>query len=1477
MKLPDIHTVHTKRNHLNLRRIFAAPIITIALVSLLSTSLPFGIDTKTASAADTIFYDFIAQAPYASWGSGAGSLPFPGSDSDSRGFACYRDNAQLEDNSTRTRVLETHPQWTSNGWIMGRYPQLTIPVGAELRVAVGFLKGATGTDGATFEVQFEEGQKRQTILSYRATYDGKIDSITLSLSPLAGRTGHLILRVNAGQSSGQDWAAWAEARIETVAPPAPPAPPDLIVDRIECGPGNKLSVTIKNVGSGALPGGWIAVAEAYFDGAKRGAFDLKHPTSTVGGGIAKPGGSSTYLVAWDIARPVIVRVLVDPTNNITESNEQNNIREQKVEPCEIALPDLVVVDIRQEGNTIRYKIQNVGQGSVANPLGGTTPFCNALFIDGELVAKDCVNIHEMLPGQWIDNPFDYYWEMTPPQHTIKVCADWDQDVNEKNEGNNCLEQTWYMEEKLPDLIIEVIKCDQENSQIGYVVKNIGEEQGKAGHATTLYVDDEEVSHDLVSVDLKSGASYESWFKEYEWPECKAIKVKICADNYNQVTETDEQNNCQEETCECIVDITPPRIISGPTVSQVTQTSVVICWGTDEASDSRTGYDYRSGEYGRVLEDSNLVKEHCLSLTKLAPATTYHFIVESADSSGNKVMSRDLSFETPSLPDVEKPSLSLLIPDTLSGTVPISADTEDNIGVDRVVFFCDGKPVFTDFSAPFEWECDTGVLDEGFHHFETQSFDSAGNMAEVVYEVDVRNRFPVDLSPVHVRIITPEVIPPESRAEVYGEVLIGVEVTHDLGYGIKNITVEVDGEVICEKPYTKGYYMDVGPGLEPIWVVTGYPEPPVYETCVWDAGVEWDSTHIIEVSAQDKHENWGHASMSVIIARPRVEAIPRPSIRVFRDVTRSDNYFEVTLTIENIGDVDISDITIADLNWGFQCINKVFISIGGDGFGPPVPCSVSYSTVAKSSQLGYQYRSLRAGNTLKVRYYVVPILFDPREEPHIPTIGDRFSISYQAGGRTYSEEPRTRWSTSEGPRLAFLGADYLIVTNPSALFTHYDDDYVNKLLATMAELAKEKNGVLGYLPSSGVMNYSVKSRISPGGAWYEKLAPFDYLLIVGESEIVPAWRLSCPGFFMDDTGGIIEISDYLYSDISGDKQPELKVGRIIGSNAEELLTPIQASLDVHKGSRDYDGSDVLLVTGYEGTWEASIKNAEGGRVTLGGKGVTVPVPIVHTEYYTTEHNMLAEALRIKGPDAGGAAFDPNPPMSTFTVEQLAVWLLDSEGVYWALWAIEYEEFTDSEGRQHRWAPAYIGDEEVQQALRIAERIQADREGRGGAYGWTYTYCSTGEEVLRRKALQVKAQTPNKDVILFKGHGGPGSWACVLDDWTTSECPIEPINFGSSRPIVIAFSCLTGNYEDEPGRSIARAFLRNGAGIYIGSTEVSSTGHNEEVTREGFWRGWSRSSRIGDAFFDLQRRKIREGGNWRYFVYEYNLYGDPKFGE
>jgi hypothetical protein len=82
-----------------------------------------------------------------------------------------------------------------------------------------------------------------------------------------------------------------------------------------------------------LPKKWRAAADVYFDDKKMGHIDLGRPTTTTGGGIGRPGGTSTYLVAFVIVKPVTVKVIADSTNDIRESNEGNNIKVKKLKPC----------------------------------------------------------------------------------------------------------------------------------------------------------------------------------------------------------------------------------------------------------------------------------------------------------------------------------------------------------------------------------------------------------------------------------------------------------------------------------------------------------------------------------------------------------------------------------------------------------------------------------------------------------------------------------------------------------------------------------------------------------------------------------------------------------------------------------------------------------------------------------------------------------------------------------------------------------------------------------------------------------------------------------------------------------------------------------------------------------------------------------------------------------------------------------------
>jgi len=185
----------------------------------------------TVASSQTIF-DFVSEAHRAQWFNDKGMrLPFPGSKDDNRGFALILPTAVLEDGRSYTNVLETHPHWQSNGTIEGRY-SLTVPKDAEFQAKVGFLQGAAGTDGVTFEVLW----RGRTLLLQHKAYDQSLKEIKIDLSSYAGQSGEMVLRVNAGDSAGQDWAVWVEPRIarKTIVGTGQPVFVRIVLDSLYC-------------------------------------------------------------------------------------------------------------------------------------------------------------------------------------------------------------------------------------------------------------------------------------------------------------------------------------------------------------------------------------------------------------------------------------------------------------------------------------------------------------------------------------------------------------------------------------------------------------------------------------------------------------------------------------------------------------------------------------------------------------------------------------------------------------------------------------------------------------------------------------------------------------------------------------------------------------------------------------------------------------------------------------------------------------------------------------------------------------------------------------------------------------------------------------------------------------------------------------------------------------------------------------------
>jgi len=140
-----------------------------------------------------------------------------------------------------------------------------------------------------------------------------------------------------------------------------------------------------------------------------------------------------------------------------------------------------------------------------------------------------------------------------------------------------------------------------------------------------------------------------------YDEGKQVTVKaIPADNWVFAGWTGDVANPSAEQTYIIMDEdktitanfvseTEPPVISNINVTDITRTSVVINWTTNEPATSQVDYWASPGTLTPL--DEELVTEHSVLIEGLNPATTYTFKVMSADAAGNLSVSDESTFET----------------------------------------------------------------------------------------------------------------------------------------------------------------------------------------------------------------------------------------------------------------------------------------------------------------------------------------------------------------------------------------------------------------------------------------------------------------------------------------------------------------------------------------------------------------------------------------------------------------------------------------------------------------------------------------------------------------------------------------------------------------------------------------------------------------------------------------------------------------
>jgi hypothetical protein len=328
---------------------------------------------------------------------------------------------------------------------------------------------------------------------------------------------------------------------------------------------------------------------------------------------------------------------------------------------------------------------------------------------------------------------------------------------------------------------------------------------------------------------------------------------------------------------------------------------------------------------------------------------------------------------------------------------------------------------------------------------------------------------------------------------------------------------------------------------------------------------------------------------------KVHVASEPEIDITRStVERHGTGFSVALNIKNSGDTTASNIQFSEYVKGFQALSDAKVG------NTTTTISPSYDKDTKKCEVSFTIPELKPSASDSITYYIIPILF---EDATTYTIGEDAHLSYEGPTSNLHEEepsievtqvkvePGTNKNVAEATDYAIKQSDYLIVTNSTRLDTNLPAG-MQSLLSTMAKLAYLKDGVLGYL--STYDRYILDDLIEAQGDWAKKMssafsqAGDGYLLIVGETEIVPAWDVDGFGVleWVDETGqkrpvdDIVPDSDHPYADTTGDSAPELVVGRVIGNNCQRLKAPLDASIGVYEGSAQYefDRSHALLVSG-----------------------------------------------------------------------------------------------------------------------------------------------------------------------------------------------------------------------------------------------------------------------------------------------------------
>lgn len=313
----------------------------------------------------------------------------------------------------------------------------------------------------------------------------------------------------------------------------PKSKPDLII-KLDWNPktpkeGDKVSfnVTVKNKGKSVVSGSFHI--EIYIDGKKAGKREISD---------LEVNSAKTCYVDWMASKGIHrIKVVVDPEDLITESNEKNNII---VKELHVKVPR----PINQEP----IARLSVSPGSVVVGTSITFDASGSYDIDGEIVIY-CFDFGDGSPLYCNEDPILTHTYNKPGTYYARVKVRDDQGKEKWSEKVKIevREQLKPPRESLPNLVIKNVEVnlveprEGDHLKINVTVANIGDENADSFLVACL-IDSEVIAQQTV-IGLRNGNSFNLTF---DWNAKRKTKpesvIKIILDPDNRINEEREDDN-----------------------------------------------------------------------------------------------------------------------------------------------------------------------------------------------------------------------------------------------------------------------------------------------------------------------------------------------------------------------------------------------------------------------------------------------------------------------------------------------------------------------------------------------------------------------------------------------------------------------------------------------------------------------------------------------------------------------------------------------------------------------------------------------------------------------------------------------------------------------------------------------------------------------------------------------------------------------